>query len=55
MRAGSKHTRLRDSHRCIDDGYFCLRAAGGTRQSDHRTYIMDPWGMVLLPENSGNS
>jgi len=43
----TEHTRLRDSHRCIDDGYFYLRAAGGTRQSDHRTYIMDPWGIVL--------
>jgi len=41
------HTRLRDAHRCVDNGYFYLRAAGGTRQTDHRTYIMDPWGMVL--------
>jgi predicted amidohydrolase len=43
----TEHTRLRDGHRCIDNGYFYVRAAGPTRQSDHRTYIMDPWGMVL--------
>ena len=43
----TEHTRLRDYHRCIDDGYFYLRAAGGGGQTDHRTYIMDPWGMVL--------
>jgi len=43
----TEHTRLRDHHRCIDNGYFYLRAAGGTRQTDHRTYIMDPWGIVL--------
>lgn len=43
----TEHTRLRDGHRCVDDGYFYIRAAGGTRQTDHRTYIMDPWGMRL--------
>jgi predicted amidohydrolase len=43
----TEHTRLRDAHRCIDNGYFLLRAAGPTRQSDHRAYIMDPWGFVL--------
>ena len=41
------HTRQRDSRRCVDDGYFLLRAACPIRASDHRTYIMDPWGMVL--------
>lgn len=41
------HTRLRDHHRCVDDGYFYLRAASQTLQSDHRTYIMDPWGVML--------
>ena len=41
------HTRLRDHHRCLDDGYFYLRAAGQTRQTDHRTYAMDPWGIQL--------
>lgn len=41
------HTRVRDLSRCIDNGYFLLRAAGGTRQTDHRTYIADPWGLVL--------
>jgi len=41
------HTRLRDSRRCVDSGYFLLRAACPIRASDHRTYIMDPWGMVL--------
>jgi predicted amidohydrolase len=41
------HTRLRDYHRALDDGYFLLRAASQTRQTDHRTYIMDPWGMIL--------
>ena len=43
----SGHTRLRDYHRAVDDGYYLLRAAGQTRQTDHRTYIMDPWGMIL--------
>jgi predicted amidohydrolase len=43
----TEHTRLRDGHRCVDNGYFYVRAAGATRQSDHRTYIMDPWGVVL--------
>ncbi len=43
----SEHIRLRDNHRCIDNGYYLLRAAGGGAESDHRTYIMDPWGMVL--------
>jgi len=41
------HTRIRDTSRCIDNGYFLLRAASGTRQTDHRTYIADPWGFVL--------
>ncbi len=41
------HTRLRDYHRCVDGGYFLLRAAGQTGQTDHRTYVMDPWGMIL--------
>ena len=39
--------RLRDDHRCVDNGYYLLRAAGGGAETDHRTYIMDPWGMVL--------
>jgi len=43
----TEHTRLRDAHRCVDNGYFLLRAASPTGQTDHRTYIMDPWGMVL--------
>ncbi|NOZ22907.1 MAG: carbon-nitrogen hydrolase family protein [Planctomycetes bacterium] len=43
----SEYIRLREAHRCIDNGYFLLRAAGGGGQTDHRTYIMDPWGMVL--------
>ena len=43
----TEHTRLRDSHRCVDDGYFFVRATSQTGQSDHRAYIMDPWGMVL--------
>jgi len=43
----AEHVRLRDARRCVDDGYFLLRAAGQSRQSDHRTYIMDPWGMRL--------
>ncbi len=41
------HTRLRDLSRCVDDGYFLLRAACGTAQTDHRTYVADPWGFVL--------
>ena len=43
----TEHTRLREAHRCLDDGYFFLRAASKTRQRDHRTYITDPWGMRL--------
>jgi predicted amidohydrolase len=43
----TEHTRLREYHRCVDCGYFLLRAAGQTGQRDHRTYVMDPWGMVL--------
>ncbi|MCY3024219.1 MAG: carbon-nitrogen hydrolase family protein [Planctomycetota bacterium] len=43
----TEHTRLRDAHRCLDDGYFLLRAACATAQTDHRTYIMDPWGVML--------
>jgi len=43
----AEHVRLRDARRCVDDGYFLLRAAGAGRTSDHRTYIMDPRGMVL--------
>ena len=49
----TEHTRLRDYHRCVDDGYFLLRAAGGTRQTDHRTFIMDPWGFVLAASQYG--
>ncbi len=41
------HTRRRDYHRCVDCGYFLLRAAAQTGQTDHRTYVMDPWGMLL--------
>ena len=40
-------TRLRDHHRCLDDGYFYLRATSQTRQTDHRAYVMDPWGIQL--------
>jgi predicted amidohydrolase len=43
----SQSIRLRDGHRCVDNGYYLLRAAGGGAECDHRTYIMDPWGMVL--------
>jgi predicted amidohydrolase len=43
----SEWIRLRDGHRCIDNGYYLLRAAGGGAECDHRTYIMDPWGVVL--------
>lgn len=41
------HTRLRDYHRAVDDGYFLLRATSPVGQSDHRAFVMDPWGMVL--------
>ena len=44
----TEHTRLRDYHRAVDNGYFLLRAACPCAQSDHRTFIMDPWGMVLV-------
>jgi len=43
----TEHTRIRDLSRCVDDGYFLLRAASATRQTDHRSYIADPWGFVL--------
>jgi predicted amidohydrolase len=43
----TEHTRLREYHRSVDCGYFLLRAAGQTGQRDHRSYVMDPWGMVL--------
>jgi len=43
----TEHTRLRDYHRAVDDGYFLLRATSQTGQSDHRAYVMDPWGMLL--------
>ena len=43
----SESIRLRDNHRSIDNGYYLLRAAGGGAETDHRTYIIDPWGMVL--------
>ncbi|MEW6358472.1 MAG: carbon-nitrogen hydrolase family protein [Planctomycetota bacterium] len=42
-----EYIRLREANRCIDNGYFLLRAAGGCAQTDHRSYIMDPWGVVL--------
>ena len=43
----SESIRLRDGHRCVDNGYYLLRAGGRGAECDHRTYIMDPWGMVL--------
>ena len=51
----AEHVRLRDARRCVDDGYFLLRAAGQGRQRDHRTYIMDPWGMVLAASQYGTN
>jgi len=44
----SESIRLREARRCVDNGYFLLRAAGGGGETDHRAYIMDPWGMVLV-------
>jgi len=49
------HTRIRDLSRCVDNGYFLLRAACGTRQTDHRTYIADPWGFVLAASQYGTN
>jgi predicted amidohydrolase len=49
----SEHIRLRDNHRCMDNGYYLLRAAGRGTETDHRTYILDPWGMVLAASQSG--
>jgi predicted amidohydrolase len=43
----TEHTRLRDYHRCVDDGYYFVRATSQTGQRDHRAYVMDPWGIVL--------
>jgi predicted amidohydrolase len=43
----TEHTRLRDYHRALDNGYFFVRATGQTLQTDHRAYVMDPWGMLL--------
>jgi len=49
----SEHIRLRDGHRCVDNGYYLLRAGGGGAECDHRTYIMDPWGVVLAASQFG--
>jgi len=49
----SEAIRSREEHRCMDNGYFLLRAAGGGAETDHRTYIMDPWGMVLAGSQRG--
>ena len=49
------HTRIRNLSRCVDNGYFLLRAASGTRQTDHRSYIADPWGFVLAASQYGTS
>jgi len=43
----TEHTRLREAHRCVDDGYFLLRAACPAGQTDHRAFIEDPWGVRL--------
>jgi len=43
----TEHTRLRDYHRALDNGYFFVRATSQTLQTDHRAYVMDPWGMLL--------
>ena len=44
----SEAIRRREAHRCVDCGYFLLRAASSaSAETDHRSYIMDPWGMVL--------
>jgi len=43
----SESIRLRDGHRCVDNGYYLLRAGGRGAECHHRSYIMDPWGMVL--------
>jgi predicted amidohydrolase len=48
-----EHTRFREARRCLDDGYFLLRATSPVNQTDHRTYIMDPWGMVLAASQFG--
>lgn len=42
-----EHTHFRDWHRAVDDGYFAVRSVGQAGPSDHRSYVMDPWGMVL--------
>ncbi len=49
----TEHTRLREAHRCVDNGYFLVRAASRTGQRDHRTYIMDPWGMAIARSQFG--
>jgi|GEM_PF-2804659 len=43
----SENIRLREAHRCVDCGYFLLRAAAPGEETDHRSDIMDPWGMIL--------
>jgi predicted amidohydrolase len=43
----NEYIRLRDYHRALDNGYFLLRAAGRCSETCHRTFIMDPWGMIL--------
>lgn len=49
----SESIRLRDGHRCIDNGYYLLRAGGRGAECDHRTYIMDPWGVVVAASQFG--
>ena len=43
----SEAIRLREAHRCLDNGYFLLRASSPCLERDHRAYIMDPWAMIL--------
>ena len=47
--------RLREASRCLDNGYYLLRAAGGCPETDHRSYLMDPWGMFLAGSQYGVS
>ena len=49
----SEFIRLREAGRCIDSGFTLLRAAGRCFETDHRSYIMDPWGMVLAGSQLG--
>lgn len=50
----SEYIRLREAGRCVDSGYTLLRSGSSRNpETDHRSYIMDPWGMILAGSQLG--